>query len=68
MAIFQHREISDRQRRAVFYYAKWFRCCNIGCKTTVVTRDEDRVWNISGEDRTNLEEWLGKHGAAKKAG
>jgi hypothetical protein len=26
MRIFQHAEISDRQRRAPFYYAKWYRC------------------------------------------
>jgi hypothetical protein len=35
------------------------------CRTTVVMRDADRVWNITGEDRENLEHWLTKHAAAK---
>ena len=65
MQTFEHREIGPRQRRAAFYYRRWFRCCNISCRTNVVTRAEDRVWNISGEDRTNLEQWLTKHTATK---
>jgi hypothetical protein len=65
MRIFQHAEISDRQKRAPFFYRRWHRCLSDSCKTTVVMRDEDRIWNIDGEDRTNLEEWLTKHTAAK---
>jgi hypothetical protein len=65
MRIFQHAEISDRQRRAPFYYQRWHRCLSVSCKTTVVMRDEDRIWNIDGEDRENLEHWLTKHTAAK---
>jgi hypothetical protein len=61
MRIFEHREISDRQRKSPFYYARWHRCLSDSCKTTVVMRDEDRIWNIDGEDRTNLEQWLTKH-------
>jgi hypothetical protein len=35
----------------------------IVARPTVVMRDEDRIWNIDGEDRTNLEQWLSKHTA-----
>ena len=39
------------------------------CRTTVVMRDEDRQWNLEGEDRAELERWLTKHTATKaKAG
>ena len=65
MRAFKHATIGKRQSNAPFYYSRWFRCYNVGCKTSVVTRDEDRVWKISGEDRTNLEQWLTKHAAAK---
>ena len=66
MQIFEHREISKQQRRAPFYYAKWYRCFSDSCRTMVVTRDADRVWNIDGEDRANLEQWLSKHTAMKR--
>jgi hypothetical protein len=65
MQIFQHREVSNRQRAAPFFYRVWHRCMQPSCRTTVVMRDEDRVWNIDGEDRANLESWLTKHTAAK---
>jgi hypothetical protein len=69
MRIFQHAEISDRQRRAPFFYRVWHRCLQPSCKTTVVLRDEDRQWNLEGEDRAELERWLTKHTATKaKAG
>jgi hypothetical protein len=60
MAIFQHREISARQRRSPFYYEKWYRCLSDSCRTTVVLPDQFRVWNIEGEDRSSLESWLAK--------
>jgi hypothetical protein len=65
MAIFRHGTISDRQKRAPFFYRRWHRCLSTSCKTCVVLRDEDRQWNIDGEDRTNLEQWLTKHTATK---
>jgi hypothetical protein len=36
------------------------------CNTTVVMRDEDRIWNIDGEDRVNLEHWLTKHSVTSR--
>ena len=61
MHIFEHSAISPRQRRAPFYYAKWYRCYNIACKTSVVTYDEDRIWNITGQKRLDLERWFAEH-------
>jgi hypothetical protein len=61
MQIYQHREISARQRHAPFYYAKWFRCYNVGCRTTTVMPDRYRVWNITGQKRLDLERWLAEH-------
>jgi len=63
MAVFEHQQIADRQKRAPFYYKRWHRCLSDSCKTTVVMNDADRIWNISGEDRANLESWLTKHAA-----
>ena len=65
MQVFEHREIGQQQRRAAFFYKRWYRCYNTSCRTTLVTRSEDRHWNISGEDRENLEHWLTKHAATK---
>jgi hypothetical protein len=67
MAIFAHREVNERQKRAPFFYRRWYRCYNASCKTTLVMRDEDRVWNISGEDRANLEQWLTRRTVMKRA-
>jgi hypothetical protein len=66
MAIFEHGQVSDRMRRSPFYYERWHRCMQPSCRTTVVMRDQDRHWNVSGEDRANLESWLTKHAAAKR--
>jgi hypothetical protein len=68
MQIYRHGELNDRQKRAPFVFGKWFRCGNVGCKTVVVTRPQDRIWNadLSTEDRRNLEEWLSKKVATKR--
>jgi hypothetical protein len=60
MQVFEHREITKKHRRQPFYYSRWFCCMNDGCKTTQVHPDRFRVWNVEGEDRTNLESWLVK--------
>jgi hypothetical protein len=60
MQIREHAQISKKHRRQPFYYARWFRCMNDACQTTLVMPDRYRVWNCNDEDRANLEHWLGK--------
>jgi hypothetical protein len=60
MQVFEHAQITKKHHRQPFYYSRWFRCMNNSCKTSTVMPDRYRVWNIDGEDRTNLESWLGK--------
>jgi hypothetical protein len=58
MRAFRHAAIGKQQQRAPFYYLRWFRCYNVACRTTIVQRDADRQWNVSGEQREQLEQWL----------
>jgi hypothetical protein len=44
MQIRQHREITAKELRRVFYYERWFCCTNSACATTVVMRDEFKVF------------------------
>ena len=58
MRAFKHRQITERQLQQPFYYARWFKCTQPSCKTTIVQHNADRIWNVSGEQRESLERWL----------
>jgi hypothetical protein len=53
MQVREHDRIRERQLRQPFYYSRWFRCMHKDCKTTIVHRDEFKVWN--GEVNQRLE-------------
>jgi hypothetical protein len=39
-----HASITEKMLRQPFYYRRWFYCTNKTCKTTMIMRDEDRVF------------------------
>jgi hypothetical protein len=41
----QHQRIGLKQLRRPFYFRRWFFCMNMDCRTTLVMRDEFKVWN-----------------------
>jgi hypothetical protein len=45
MEVRQHSRIREKQRRAAYYYAKWYRCNNTSCRTREVMPPEFIVWN-----------------------
>jgi hypothetical protein len=65
--IYEHRELTKKQRRQPFYYSRWFKCFNVACKTTLVMPDQCRVWNASGDKRAALERWIGKRNEQRRA-
>jgi hypothetical protein len=67
MQIFEHREVTKKERRRPFHYSRWFRCQNAQCQTTTVMPARYRVWNCGGEKRANLEQWLGKQNDQRRA-
>jgi hypothetical protein len=50
MQIREHDRIRAKQLRQPFFYRRWFRCMHDDCRTTLVMRDEFKVWN-SDQDR-----------------
>jgi hypothetical protein len=40
----EHTVITAKMLRQPFYYRRWYRCINPRCKTTMVMRDEDRIY------------------------
>lgn len=66
----EHVEIGARQRRQPFYYSRWFNCANAECATTLIMRDEFRVFNNPEEGATAartsvIREQLGAYDAEK---
>ena len=51
MQIREHDRIRPKQLRQPFYYSRWFRCMHKDCKTTIVHRDEFKVWNSAEHQR-----------------
>ena len=41
----EHKEVTPKQLRQPFYYARWFYCLHEDCQTRQIMRDEDMVWN-----------------------
>ncbi len=41
----QHAEITAKVLAKPFRFRRWFWCLDPSCKTTMVTREEDRVWH-----------------------
>jgi hypothetical protein len=66
MRVFEHAKIGKRQLQQPFYFVKWYRCLNGACRTSTVTYDVDRQWNLCGQQREKLEQWL-KQNAERKA-
>ena len=45
MQVREHDRIREKQLRQPFYYSRWFCCMHNDCRTTLVMRDEFKVWN-----------------------
>jgi hypothetical protein len=41
----EHQRIGPKQLRRRFYFRRWFFCMNMDCRTTLIMRDEFKVWN-----------------------
>jgi hypothetical protein len=41
----EHSQITERHRRQLYYFKRWFRCMSNNCPTTLIVRDEFKVWN-----------------------
>jgi hypothetical protein len=51
MQVREHDRIRAMQLRAPYYYRRWFYCTHKNCRTTVVTREEFKVFNSAEERR-----------------
>jgi hypothetical protein len=47
----EHREITDRELRRPFYYARWYNCPHTDCQTTLIMPPEHKVWNNKPEPK-----------------
>lgn len=45
MLVYEHKTIGEKQRRQPFYYSRWYRCDNGGCRTSLVMPKQFIVWN-----------------------
>jgi hypothetical protein len=45
MQIREHKRVGEKQLRQPYYYSRWFNCTHQDCQTTLVMKDEFRVWN-----------------------
>ncbi len=41
----EHSEVTSRHKNQPFYYRRWFNCTAEDCQTTLIMRDEFKVWN-----------------------
>ena len=41
----EHGAITAKHLAQPFYYARWYRCTNGQCKTTLIMPEEFKVWN-----------------------
>jgi hypothetical protein len=46
-----HITITDKELSRPFYYARWYNCNNPKCATTLIMKDEDRVYNNNSKTR-----------------
>jgi predicted RNA-binding Zn-ribbon protein involved in translation (DUF1610 family) len=60
--IWEHSRITDKHKSQFFYYRKWYRCPNLDCSTTVITREEDKVYKEGGDFVTVGSGWKPEYG------
>lgn len=41
----EHPQITTRLKNQPFFYRRWFNCMAGDCRTTLIMRDEFKVWN-----------------------
>jgi hypothetical protein len=41
----EHKKLGERQRQTKFYFARWYRCRNPECRTTLIMPEQFKVWN-----------------------
>jgi len=41
----EHKAVTAKELGRPFYYARWFICVNRRCKTTMIMKEEHKVWN-----------------------
>ena len=41
----EHENIGEKQLRKRYYFRRWYCCPQKDCKTTLVMRDQDKVYN-----------------------
>jgi len=41
----EHVEIKPKHRAQPFYYSRWYNCAHDDCATTLIMREEFKVWN-----------------------
>ena len=46
----EHGAITEKHLAQPFYYARWYRCRNPSCKTTLIMPEEFKVWNYKPSD------------------
>jgi hypothetical protein len=46
----EHGAITAKQLAQPFYYARWHRCRNPECKTTLIMPEQFKVWNYKSKD------------------
>ena len=49
----EHEVLGEQQRRAKFYYERWYRCTNRQCTTTLIMPEEFKVWNWGRNEMRN---------------
>jgi hypothetical protein len=58
----EHKGITPKQLRKVFYYRRWYFCVNPPCRTSTIVLPVDRVFNVEPETErrvTAITEQLG---------
>jgi hypothetical protein len=45
----EHQGLTEKQQRQPFYYARWYRCTNSQCRTTLIMPEEFKVWRGTGD-------------------
>ena len=68
-----HAAITPKLTRQPYYYARWYMCLNPTCATTMISRNEDRVWRSENNcERASivqdLDDIMERIAAARRAG
>ena len=61
----EHKKSGKGQRQAKFYFARWYRCTNRQCKTTLIMPEEFKVWNW-GSTRFGLSDSRSRAGSTPR--